>query len=59
MGNLVDVAYDEGTDKIYVAEHLNMGVRLLTSNLPTMSGGSAPAAARAEAGISSVHLHRK
>ncbi|MEN9335576.1 MAG: hypothetical protein RLZZ500_563 [Bacteroidota bacterium] len=59
MGNPVDVAYDEGTDKIYVAERLNMGGRLLTFTLPTMSGDAAPAAARAEAGISSVHLHRK
>ncbi len=59
MGNPVDVAYDTETDKIYVAERLNMGGRLLTFNLPTMSGDATPAAARAEAGISSVHLHRK
>ena len=59
MGNPVDVAYDEGNDKIYVAERLNMGGRLLTFNLPTTTGDAAPAAARAEAGISSVHLHRK
>lgn len=59
MGNPVDVAYDEGTDKIYVAERLNMGGRLLTFNLPTTTGDAAPVAARAEAGISSVHLHRK
>lgn len=59
MGNPVDVAYDAMTDKIFVAERLNAGGRLLTFNLPTTSGDQVPVAARLEAGISSVYADRR
>lgn len=59
MGNPVDVAYDAMTDKIFVAERLNAGGRLLTFNLPTTSGDQAPVTARSEAGISSVYADRR
>lgn len=59
MGNPVDVAYDDTTERIYVAERLNAGGRLLTFTLPTTNGDAAPLEARAEAGISSVFLVRR
>jgi len=59
LGNPVDVAYDNVTKKIYVAERLNAGGKLLTFNSPTTNGDAAPVENRAEAGISSVYLLRK
>lgn len=59
LGNPVDVAYDSMTGKIFIAERLNAGGRLLTFNLPTTSGDALPAAARVEAGISSVYADRR
>lgn len=59
LGNPVDVAYDNVTKKIYVAERLNTGGKLLTFNAPTTNGDAAPIENRAEAGISSVYLLRK
>lgn len=59
LGNPVDVAYDNVTKKIYVAERLNAGGKLLTFNAPTTNGDAAPIENRAEAGISSVYLLRK
>jgi hypothetical protein len=60
MGNPVDVAYDHETGKIYVAERLNAGGRVLTFNYPTAASADvAPANARAEAGVSAVYLSRR
>ncbi len=59
LGNPVDVAYDNVTNNIYVAERLNAGGRVLTFTLPTASSDANPLNARAEAGVSSVYLIRK
>lgn len=59
LGNPVDVAYDNFTKTIFVAERLNGGGKLLTFGLPQMSGNFAPATSRAEAGVSSVYLLRE
>lgn len=60
LGNPVDVAYDHATNKIYVAERLNAGGRVLTFNFPTAaSANTAPANARAEAAVSGVYLSRR
>ncbi len=59
LGNPVDVAYDNFTKTIYVAERLNGGGKLLTFNLPNANGNYAPATSRAEAGVSSVYLLRE
>ena len=57
LGNPVDVAFDEDTNKIYVAERLNGGGRILTFDYP--SGGQTnptPASSRLEAGATAVYL---
>ncbi len=59
LGNPVDVAYDNFTKTIYVAERLNGGGKLLTFDLPGANGNYAPATSRAEAGVSSVYLLRE
>lgn len=59
LGNPVDVAYDNVTKKIYVAERLNAGGQVLTYNFPTTSGDLAPIDVRAEAGVTSVFVLRK
>lgn len=60
LGNPVDVAYDHVANKIYVAERLNAGGRVLTFNLPTAASADvAPAHSRAEAGVSAVYLARR
>jgi hypothetical protein len=59
LGNPVDVAYDQVTKKIYVAERLNAGGEVLTYNYPAMSGDAAPANIRLEAGVTSVFVLRK
>ena len=59
LGNPVDVAYDNFTKQIYVAERLNGGGRLLVFDLPRSNTNSAPVEARNEAGISSVYLYRE
>ena len=59
LGNPVDVAYDNVTRKIYVAERLNVGGQVLTYNFPTSSGDVAPIDVRAEVGVTSVFLLRK
>lgn len=59
LGNPVDVAYDNVTDKIYIAERLNAGGKVLTFSLPTTTGDATPLNSRAEAGVSSVYLIRK
>ncbi|MCI9845723.1 hypothetical protein [Flavobacterium pectinovorum] len=59
LGNPVDVAYDNVTKKIYVAERFNAGGEVLTYNFPTASGDFAPVNVRAEAGVTSVFVLRK
>lgn len=59
LGNPVDVAYDAVTEKIYVAERLNSGGKLLVFAKPTTNGDFTPISSRAEAGISSVFLYRE
>lgn len=57
LGNPVDVSYDDDTNKIYVAERLNGGGRILTFDYP--SGGQInpiPASSRLEAGATAVYL---
>ena len=58
LGNPVDVAYDAVTEKIYVAERLNSGGKLLVFAKLAANGDFAPISSRAEAGISSVFLYR-
>ena len=58
LGNPVDVAYDSKTKKIYVAERLNMGGRVLTFAQPTASADAMPENARLEAGVSSIYLYK-
>ena len=59
LGNPVDVAYDNVTRNIYVAERLNAGGEVLTYSYPTSSGDYAPTNIRIEAGVTSVFLLRK
>ncbi len=59
LGNPVDVAYDNVTKNIYVAERLNAGGQVLVFPTPTTNGDAAPASSRAELGVASVFLVRK
>jgi hypothetical protein len=60
LGNPVDVAYDSATNRIYVAERLNGGGRVLTFDAPmTGTFDSAPLQSRAEPGVSAVYLSRR
>ncbi|SEP61302.1 hypothetical protein [Flavobacterium urocaniciphilum] len=59
LGNPLDVAFDYVTDKIYIAERLNGGGKVLTFALPTATGDATPTNSRLEAGVSSVYLVRK
>lgn len=59
LGNPVDVAYDNVSKNIYVAERLNGGGQVLTFSLPTSNGDYAPTSSRIEAGVTAVYLVRK
>lgn len=59
LGNPLDVAYDSSSKKIYVAERLFGGGKVLTFDLPTANVNAAPVASRDEAGVSSVFLLRE
>lgn len=59
LGNPVDVAYDNFTKTIFVAERLNGGGKLLTFDLPQTNGNYAPTSSRTEAGVSGVYLLRE
>ena len=59
LGNPVDVAYDRMTKKIYVAERLFGGGKVLVFDTPSMNVNAAPVSSRDEAGVSSVYLLRK
>lgn len=58
LGNPVDVAYDNVSGNIYVAERLFNGGEVLTFSKPTTSGNQVPTAFRTEAGVSSVYIYR-
>jgi hypothetical protein len=53
------VAYDSSSKKIYVAERLFGGGKVLTFDLPTANVNAAPVASRDEPGVSSVFLLRE
>lgn len=59
LGNPLDVAYDSAAKKIYVAERLFGGGKVLTFDLPTSNVNAAPIVSRDEAGVSSVFLSRE
>ncbi|MEY2630891.1 MAG: hypothetical protein RLZZ469_1788 [Bacteroidota bacterium] len=59
LGNPLDVAYDSSSKKIYVAERLFGGGKVLTFDLPTANVNAAPVASRDEPGVSSVFLLRE
>lgn len=59
LGNPVDVAYDNFTKTIYVAERLNGGGKVLIFDLPNSNVNAMPTGSRPEAGVSSVYLFRE
>ena len=59
LGNPVDVAYDNFTKTIFVAERLNGGGKLLTFDLPNSNVNAMPSSSRPEPGVSSVYLFRE
>jgi hypothetical protein len=59
LGNPVDVAYDNVTKMIYVAERVNGGGRVLTFSVPTTSGDFTPVMNRLEPGCAAVFLLRR
>lgn len=59
LGNPVDVAYDNVTKMIYVAERANGGGRVLTFSVPSTSGDYTPAMNRLEPGCAAVFLLRR
>lgn len=58
LGNPVDVAYDNVTRNIYVAERLNAGGQVLTYSYPVASGDATPVNVRAETGVTSIFVLR-
>ncbi|MFT2008133.1 hypothetical protein ACMA1I_05610 [Pontibacter sp. 13R65] len=57
LGNPVDVAYDEASKRIFVAERANGGGQVLVYNLPTANGNPAPVYKAAVPGASSIYIH--
>jgi len=56
LGNPVDVAYDDETDQIYVAERANAGGRVLVFNTPTVDGDLSPVSNMTFGGASAVYV---
>jgi len=57
LGNPVDVAFDDDNDKIYIAERLNAGGRVLSFAYPTTAQSDAtPLTARLEPGVTGIYL---
>jgi hypothetical protein len=54
LGNPVDVAYDELTDRVFLAERANGGGRVLGFNLPTEDGNIYPDYNQSFAGASAI-----
>ena len=59
LGNPVDVAYDNYTKTIFVAERLNGGGKILTFDLPNTNVNTMPISSRPEPGASSIYLFRE
>ncbi|TXK33245.1 hypothetical protein FVR03_19350 [Pontibacter qinzhouensis] len=57
LGNPVDVAYDDASKRIFVAERANGGGQVLVYNLPTANGNPAPVYKADVAGASSIYIH--
>lgn len=57
LGNPVDVAYDEASKRIFVAERANGGGQVLVYNMPTSNGNPAPVYRANVAGASSIYIH--
>ncbi|MEJ8802842.1 YncE family protein [Pontibacter sp. H249] len=58
LGNPVDVAYDNDTEYVYVAERANGGGKVLIFDLPTSNGNPSPAYAKNVAGASAIYLQQ-
>lgn len=58
LGNPVDVAYDNVSGNIYVAERANAGGQILVFDKPTSSGDVAPKYSANVAGASAVYFSR-
>jgi len=56
LGNPVGLTYDSDTKKIYVAERLNGGGKLLEFDLPTANGNPSPTSSQNFAGAAAVYL---
>lgn len=57
LGNPVDVAFDEDAKRIYIAERLNAGGRVLSFAYPTVAQSDAtPLTARLEPGVTGIYL---
>jgi hypothetical protein len=56
LGNPVDVAYSDRTNKIHVAERANGGGRILIFNMPTVNGNPTPIYNQAFAGATAVDI---
>jgi len=57
LGNPVDVSFDDDNNKIYVAERLNQGGRVLSFAYPTSAQSDAtPLTARNEPGVTGIYL---
>ena len=59
LGNPVDVAYDEKTGYIYVAERANGGGKVLIFEMPMSDGNMAPGYSKDVAGASDIYLHQE
>lgn len=57
LGNPVDVAFDDDNNRIYIAERLNQGGRVLSFAYPTSAQSDAtPLTARNEPGVTGIYL---
>lgn len=59
LGNPVDVAYDEETGYIYVAERASGGGKVLIFEMPMSDGNMAPGYSKDVAGASAIYLHQE
>ena len=56
LGNPVDIAFDTGSNMVFIAERANGGGRILGYVVPTASGNTVPQYNNAFAGASAVYL---
>ena len=56
LGNPVDIAYDDASDMVFIAERANGGGRILGFRNPRLTGGARPVFNYLFAGASAVHL---